>query len=214
MGKAGFSNSALVQAIFEAPNNWTNCGFEATKPVPTKTLFLKALLPPSRDGQNLASGNALCQRAPSPSTNRTYQHETPQNRHRVNGVGRGGGQPDFNQIPWNPVKIRLKSGWNPVKIRSKSLEIMCFQRYKAVFSEVQGVPRRGWKSTIRLNPSDPICIRPHLPGADKRPKQTCTNSHPTPSSVSSEEEQTYTNSHPLVEDPSEGPIDGRGCKFG
>ena len=49
----------------------------------------------------------------------------------VNGVGRGGGQADFNQIPWNPVKIWLKSGWNPVKVRSKSLEIMCFQTYKA-----------------------------------------------------------------------------------
>ena len=33
-----------------------------------------------------------------------------ENRHRVNGVGRGGGQTVFNQIPWNPVKIRLKSG--------------------------------------------------------------------------------------------------------
>ena len=36
-------------------------------------------------------------------------------RHRVDGVGRGGGQAVFNQIltnqiPWNPVKIRLKSG--------------------------------------------------------------------------------------------------------
>ena len=50
----------------------------------------------------------------------------------------------FNRIPWNPVKVRLKS-----------LE-----------TEVQGVPRQGWKSKIRLNPSDPICVRPHLPSAE------------------------------------------------
>ena len=36
----------------------------------------------------------------------------------VTGVSRGGGQVVFNQVPWNPVKVRLKS-----------LEIMCFQRY-------------------------------------------------------------------------------------
>ena len=39
--------------------------------------------------------------------------------------------PDFNQIPWNPVKIRLKSDCPAkVKIWSKSLEIMCFGGYR------------------------------------------------------------------------------------
>ena len=86
-------------------------------------------------------------------------------RHRAkfNGVGRGGGQLVFNQILTRFHGIRLKSGWSPVKIRSKSLEIMCFQR-------VQGVPQYGWKGKIRLkirlNPSDPICVRPHLPSAE------------------------------------------------
>ena len=31
-------------------------------------------------------------------------------RHRVHGVGRGGARAVLNQIPWNPVKIWLKSG--------------------------------------------------------------------------------------------------------
>ena len=57
---------------------------------------------------------------------RTIQQEIAvELRHWVNGVGRGGGQTDFNQISRNPVKVRLKSG----KIRSKSLEIMCFGGY-------------------------------------------------------------------------------------
>ena len=50
-------------------------------------------------------------------------------RHRENGVGRVGGQAvltRFQSIPENPVKVTLKS----VKIWSKSLEIVCFQRYK------------------------------------------------------------------------------------
>ena len=42
---------------------------------------------------------------------------------------------------------------------------MCFQRYKAY-------PNRAEKAKnmvkIRLNPSDPICVRPHLPRADKK----------------------------------------------
>ena len=36
--------------------------------------------------------------------------EAPENRHRVNGVGRGGGQAFFNQILTRFHKIRLKSG--------------------------------------------------------------------------------------------------------
>ena len=39
-----------------------------------------------------------------------------------------------------------------------------------MFSEVQGVTWQGWKKynpvKIRLKPSDPICVRPHLPGAE------------------------------------------------
>ena len=55
-------------------------------------------------------------------------------RHRVNGVGRGGGQtvfltrfyPGFHGE--NPVTVRLRSGQNPLE---------------SCVSEVQGVPRRG-----------------------------------------------------------------------
>ena len=75
----------------------------------------------------------------------------------------------LNQILTRFHGIRLKSGSNPFKIRSKSLQIMCFGG--------KGVPRPGWKSTInpvkiRSNPSDPICVRPHLPGADSCPTMT------------------------------------------
>ena len=73
---------------------------------------------------------------------------TPTCRHRVNGVGQGGVKQDLSQIPW-------------VNIRSRSLEIICFRRYKAY-------PERAEKVNlvkIRLNPSDPICVRSHLPSA-------------------------------------------------
>ena len=56
-------------------------------------------------------------------------------RHWVHGVGRGGGQPVFNQIltrfhgiRLNPIKVQVKFR---LQIRSKSLEIMCFPSCKA-----------------------------------------------------------------------------------
>ena len=74
--------------------------------------------------------------------------------HRVNGVGRGGGQTVFNQIlarfhgiRLNPVKVRLKSSQNLLK--------------SCVFRGARLIK-------IRLSPSDPICVRPHLPGAELR----------------------------------------------
>ena len=35
-----------------------------------------------------------------------------------------------------------------------------------MFRRVQAIPWHGLKGKIRLNPSDPICMRPHLPSAD------------------------------------------------
>ena len=79
--------------------------------------------------------------------------------HHSNGVGRGGGQAVFNQLPCSPVKVQLKSGvplksgQNLVSIRSdksKSLEIMHIQSYKA-YTDNAGL--------IRPTPFafDPIC---------------------------------------------------------
>ena len=61
-------------------------------------------------------------------------------------------------------KIRLKSGQSLVKIWSKSLEIMCFHRYNAYPDRAE----RVLPVKVRLNPSDPICVRPHLPSAEFR----------------------------------------------
>ena len=73
----------------------------------------------------------------------------PPYRHRVHGVGRGGGQavfwPDFNQIPWNPVKVRFKPGRNPLN----SCDFRGTRRTPTVL-----------KSKIRLSLSDPIAYDP------------------------------------------------------
>ena len=68
-------------------------------------------------------------------------------RHRVHGVSRGGGQVIPNQIP--------------CKIRSKTLEIMCLQSYNA-YPDSAG---KANPAIIQLNPSDPMCIRLHVPSA-------------------------------------------------
>ena len=45
---------------------------------------------------------------------------TPPVQHRVNGVGRGGGQAGFNQILTRFHEIRLKYGESPAKILLKA----------------------------------------------------------------------------------------------
>ena len=88
---------------------------------------------------------------------RSHQRRLP--RHRVNGVGQGGGQAILNHILTRFYGIQLKSGQkfksgqNPVKIRSKSLEIVCVQRYKAY-------PERAEKAKSASNPAK--SVRPHL----------------------------------------------------
>ena len=63
-------------------------------------------------------------------------------RHRVNGVGRGGGQAVFNQILTRFHGIRLKSGYSPVKIRLKSGQ----NPLKSCVSEGTGRTLAGFKS--------------------------------------------------------------------
>ena len=83
----------------------------------------------------------------------------------TNGVGRGGGSSSFYPDSMYPVKIRLKSGWSPVKIRSKSGQNPLTLK-SCVFRGTRR-PRQGREGKIRLNPSDPICVQPRLPSADK-----------------------------------------------
>ena len=68
---------------------------------------------------------------------------------RASGVGRGGGQAVFNQIPHNVV--RVKSGVQP---QSESVEIMCSQTGKAHPNRVEGAKSGQICPTPRA--SDPM----------------------------------------------------------
>ena len=89
-------------------------------------------------------------------------------RRRVNGVGPGRGQAVLDQIlarlhgiPLKSGSVRSKSGRNPLK--SCVLE--------GTGHTLAG-PKRG---KIRLNPSDPICVRPHFAGTDLTPVHSRIN---------------------------------------
>ena len=87
-------------------NAFQNIVFDATKVAWIKTLLLKFLR--ELVCRNLLSGGGQARSfRPDPETGRNW---TQVPRHQVIGVGRGRGQAVFNQIPYNPAKIRLNSG--------------------------------------------------------------------------------------------------------
>ena len=86
------------------------------------------------------------------------------------GTGKWGqprrGSSSFRPDPVQSVKIRLRCSSNPAKIRSKSLEVICFQRYKVYPGKAEMV--KSGKKPVKLD-------RPHLRPTPFAPRHNCYN---------------------------------------